>query len=546
MNLLKLQDQLKGIPDNNLVTMVQQPTGQMPQFLVLAEIQRRKDMRESTQASPDSTVADDLEQQGLAALQPPPQEEAPMEGAPEQMDAGLAALPTDMPEAPSMAGGGIVAFAKGDLIGGDIKPLTATQFARLTPADQRAYVAKFGAPPLAGAEKGADLIKSIFGGEVNPAEPSYAQRLQGILGAGPGENVFQNVGRAVATEAQSPAYGVLAASKPKPLASAMTPPGLTPADIKQAGMDLASQPMPAQAAPVAAPIATAGIGAGRAPAMDSGLLKWTDIPSTDADYDALKRPVRSAEEAMAEMQTMLGTDEGLATLKDKLAGMEAKAAGEEEQSLGMALLRAGLGMAAGTSPFALTNIAAGGIEGVKDYAAAKERLDAKQEKRFEIESRISQAERAEKVAAAKYGVESKEADEKREDIRQLKKLENKVNIDVKNAEGKFNAQKENADIKLKKEQLAIQRTAANKPPAEIQVLNWLKDPKNAEAYAAYQGTKKGPMLEDDYIKAYTSYYKQTMDEGEKPVPYATFKAQFTGGAGAAPMTLPAGVTVKRN
>ncbi len=500
MNLLKLQDQLKGIPDNNLVTLVQQPTGQMPQFLVLAEIQRRKDMRESAQPAPDSTVADDLEQQGLAALQPPPQEEAPMEGAPEQMDAGLAALPTDMPEAPSMAGGGIVAFAKGDLVGGKYMPLTAAQFDKLIPAEKQAYVNQYGAPPT-GARRELTPLEKAIGVD---KRPSYLD--------------------------EAIAKGTPLRPQEAPMTPAVTPPGLTPADIKQVGVDLARQPVPTPSASVAPPVPTAGIGAGRAPAMGNDVVTYTDIPSTDAAYEQLKRPVRSAEDAMAEMQSLIGQDEGLATLKDKLAGMEAKAAGEEEQAPWMALMRAGLGMAAGTSPFALTNIAAGGIEGVKDYAAAKERLDAKQEKRFEIESRISQAERAEKVAAAKFGVESKQADEAREDLRQLNKLKSKADIDARNAEGRFNAQKENADIKLKKEQLAIQRAAANKPPAEIQVLNWLKDPKNAEAYAVYQGAKKGPMLEDDYIKAYTSYYKQTMDEGEKPVSYAKFKAQFTGSA----------------
>jgi len=103
MNIIKLQDELRGVPDNALIGYVQNPTGNVPSYLALSELQRRKDMREKYQAqqAPQSSVADDLEQQ--AAPQPQPQ--------------GVASLPVPetMYQDQNFASGGIVAFAGGGL-----------------------------------------------------------------------------------------------------------------------------------------------------------------------------------------------------------------------------------------------------------------------------------------------------------------------------------------------------------------------------------------------------------------------------------------------
>jgi hypothetical protein len=119
MNILKLQDELKSVPDNALVGYVQNPTGHVPSYLALSELQRRKDMREKyQQAQPEkTTVAEDLEQQaqpqpqGIAAIQQPA--EAPV------VEPGVAGLPVpdQMFSGQGMAAGGIVAFDDG----GDVK-----------------------------------------------------------------------------------------------------------------------------------------------------------------------------------------------------------------------------------------------------------------------------------------------------------------------------------------------------------------------------------------------------------------------------------------
>lgn len=124
MNILKLQDQLKGVPDQTLVGYVQNPTGQVPTYLALSELQRRKEMRNSFQgAKPEEkSVAEDLveeTQPGIAALpegqpmqqamQPPP--EMPMQ---QMAQGGLANLDTgSMYNPANFASGGIVAFNDG-------------------------------------------------------------------------------------------------------------------------------------------------------------------------------------------------------------------------------------------------------------------------------------------------------------------------------------------------------------------------------------------------------------------------------------------------
>jgi hypothetical protein len=128
MNLLKIQDMLKGTPDEKLIGYVQNPSGQVPTYLALSELQRRKEMRASYQANKpeDKSVAEDLVQEaqpqvaGLAglpeaqpmmeAMQPPP--EMPVQ---QMAQGGLADLGMDnqMFNEENYATGGIVAFNDG-------------------------------------------------------------------------------------------------------------------------------------------------------------------------------------------------------------------------------------------------------------------------------------------------------------------------------------------------------------------------------------------------------------------------------------------------
>jgi hypothetical protein len=123
MNIIQLQDDLKGLPDNALIGYVQNPTGAVPTYLALGELERRTKMREKfKQAAPTETVSEQIVQeavpQGIGALMPtnmPTNMPPPMAPSPEAVtETGIANLP-----APNVGqnyeAGGIVGYAEGGL-----------------------------------------------------------------------------------------------------------------------------------------------------------------------------------------------------------------------------------------------------------------------------------------------------------------------------------------------------------------------------------------------------------------------------------------------
>jgi hypothetical protein len=121
MNIIQLQDDLKGLPDNALIGYVQNPTGAVPTYLALGELERRTKMREKfSQAAPTETVSEQIVQeavpQGIGALMPtnmPTNMPPPMAPSPESVtETGIANLP-----APNVGqnyeAGGIVGYAGG-------------------------------------------------------------------------------------------------------------------------------------------------------------------------------------------------------------------------------------------------------------------------------------------------------------------------------------------------------------------------------------------------------------------------------------------------
>jgi len=73
MNILEAEDMIKGMPDSALQREAQMPSGQVPQYLVVSEIQRRTDMRkkyQAQQAQPQGTVKDQVLQEGIASAMP--------------------------------------------------------------------------------------------------------------------------------------------------------------------------------------------------------------------------------------------------------------------------------------------------------------------------------------------------------------------------------------------------------------------------------------------------------------------------------------------
>lgn len=107
MNILEIEDMIKGLPDQALQREAQMPSGRVPQFLVVSEIQRRGDMRKRfSERQPQGTVKDQVIQEGIAAMAPPePQMQSAMMGMQQPM-------PMDQPPM-GMFEGGVVQMANG-------------------------------------------------------------------------------------------------------------------------------------------------------------------------------------------------------------------------------------------------------------------------------------------------------------------------------------------------------------------------------------------------------------------------------------------------
>lgn len=125
MNIIKLQDDLKNLSDQQLMGEMKNPSGQAPQFLVLSELKRRKDLRDGFQQrmtqQPQGSLADEipakLMQQNMMAMggnpmmagrgnmPPPPQRPMPQQAAPQG------------PMSQGFASGGLVALANGGPVG---------------------------------------------------------------------------------------------------------------------------------------------------------------------------------------------------------------------------------------------------------------------------------------------------------------------------------------------------------------------------------------------------------------------------------------------
>ena len=116
MNILEQEDIIKGLPDQALMREAQMPSGQVPQFLVVSEIQRRKDMRKrySAERPQEGTVKDQIlgeASMGIMGAMPPQMAMAPQmpQRMPQMPPQGIQqAMPTQM-----MSGGGIVRMFTG-------------------------------------------------------------------------------------------------------------------------------------------------------------------------------------------------------------------------------------------------------------------------------------------------------------------------------------------------------------------------------------------------------------------------------------------------
>jgi hypothetical protein len=464
MNIVKLQSQLQKLPDQALIGYVQNPDGQVPSYLALAELTRRKEMRSSAapqQPAPTQTVAD----QTSAETQP-------MQGV-----AGLP-VPEQMFNPESYANGGIVAFDEGgevqrfdgrtgSLVQGSMPGLSeddvayqeALRQAELpswmrTSLDYTAFL------PYTLGKKGIDYLKGrqpvydaeqgkyVLQRDLPPVDTKAAEdaAFKARMDRGLKERADY-----VQANPQVAAPQV-AVAQPKPNAQAAFPgpyaPNANPEAIAERQAELLKNRF-ASAADTTATTKPASVGS----PLGIGALAYKPYQTDTAGFDALMPDQRGMRDYAAEFKGELGDDPARAAMKERLAKMRATGEKEAERAPWMALAEAGLGMAAGRSQFALQNIAEGGKQGLKAFAESRDNLRKAEERRFELESKVAQAERAEQLAAINYGADSKRADDANRRVVGLAKQSDKARAAEVNARMEYDSKKDAIDFKLKEREI---------------------------------------------------------------------------------------------
>lgn len=463
MNIIKLQNMLRGVDDNALINYVQNPQGEVPSYLALSELQRRKDTRAKYQAeqAPESSVAEDLEQEtmsdqgGLAMLAGQPQMQMEDQGV-----AGLP-VPDDMYQDQNFAGGGIVAFEDG----GNVKHYKKGDYVLSSDYDPEAYGVSY-REGLAGLDTKYPVYSATdpYGNVRKKAIKEYKSSVKT-----PYDDAIRYY------EEQGLGYkGKLGAV-----------PYTTPVRKLESARDewLASQgTMPTT--PVTKPSGQPDVTLTGDAAQNAAKQPFQGVGFDGSFYDKMLKKEKTLQELSDEYKAVLGTDPTLAGRQEKLTKMEARAKRMEDMAPGMAMLEAGLGIAAGTSPFALANIGKGAMAGVKSYGDAQNKLADLEEKRFSLDTELAKQQRAEQMAAITFGDRSRQHTEEMNKTVMLNKAKDKLARDEMNLRA-------NVELSTK--------SAVNAPK--------VKDV--AEARAAYQGSNAQKEVKKALLKKYG-------DNAEKP------------------------------
>ena len=389
MNIIQVQDRLKGVTDDALVGYINNPTGDVPTYLALGEVGRREDMRKEYQASqaeqPQKTVAEEMVAQlsmpaGIGALtsnmgpEMPPEEV--MSTSETISETGIAPLPT-----PNMT----QEFKRGGIVGDDGTIYGAAGF--LVPA------ARAG---LGYAGRGLRYLKDkLIGTKGTPAKPGYNPSLA------PG---MTNVGGRAATPGTR---GLL----------------LQPGSYVVGGVTYMLTPN--------GPVDKDG---NPPPPEDEGKIT-EQLTETVTETEPEPTMEENAQKRMDLYKKFAGEDEGATRIQERMAKMEERTADVEDQAFNDALITAGLGIAGGRDQNFLTNVAAGGQEGFKSYGDSMDKVRELEKETFAIDVELNKAKRTEQLAIASKGIDSMEAQEAAERASALQAQKDAAQLARVNAAG---------------------------------------------------------------------------------------------------------------
>jgi hypothetical protein len=385
MNIIQVQNRLKGVTDEALVGYINNPTGEVPTYLALGEVGRREDMRKEYQASqaeqPQKTVAEEMVAQlsmptGIGALtsnmgpEMPPEEV--MSTSESISETGIAPLPTPNIGQNYQAGGIVYSDGtQGYPVGGLIVPGLAAA---------GRYLGGTGIGQ--GIKRGLSSLFTKAKPEIkNPSAviqrgiPNAPGRNISLPQAGPGRpqinrGLLRQPGTYIDTAVIGGiTYGVLPSGEKE--------------EITEEEKDV--------------------IDTNNASEQLTETVTEESVPEPTMEEKATER--------MNLFKKFAGEDEGAARIAERMAKMEERTADVEDQAFNDALITAGLGMAGGRDQNFLTNVAAGAKEGFKSYEGSLDKVRELEKETFAIEVELNKAKRAEQLAIASKGIDSIEAQE---------------------------------------------------------------------------------------------------------------------------------------
>lgn len=347
MNLLQLQNALKNYSDEQLMNEMVQPSGMTPQYLVMTEMQRRKQMRDeyAAQPQPSTSIADEMTQEaqmGLASLQ----QQSMGQNVP-----SMSELPMGQNVPP-------VGFADGGLVGSDPLGLLNRKYQIMQDETLSDY-------------QKSRLIRQLD----NPGQPDFspdafvdADPLTAFGGAGPEQpnaGLIPSSDRPIpiSTAIGSAAKSVWDWARPeykmgeKIRQHEMSSEQLRDADYHDFELPYSAT---AEASPTGAPHSPTPAGGGGSTGGGAGTGGGIGSMSfTDLLAEAYNMPYSK------------GVAEQYQGLASTLEGMREGVAKQAEQDKWMSLAQAGMAMASGESPYFATNVGRGGMVGLEAMGKAR-------------------------------------------------------------------------------------------------------------------------------------------------------------------------------
>ena len=448
MNIIQVQDRLKGLPEDMLVNYVKNPTGSVPIYLALGEINRRREMEAKFKANQEekANIKDQLIS-GLGGMNP--RQMDPRQMTPEMLASnGVGALPTKTME-----------FKEGGIIG-----YTKNKFGKMGAVYEDGSQAFYGQGIVAGLallDKARKFGKPLYDRFGKPIVDKTSKYLKDLKKKRKTKQFKKDAKEGFGTK---PKPKTTKDGKPKP----KTTKGDKEVDIGGGifpgggGIDKTAFKLSKGilSLPYRNPVVVGGslyyfrdeiktlwdeyfnedgtkkkeVPPNVQEKIDNEIKNQpgeteTDketpfvTPQLDTDYDM--SPAEYGQSRADAYRKRIGTDPNLAKVATRLEELEGRAGDTRESALNRALILGGLTMAGTESPNFLSALSEGAMGGVEAYGEEMDKAEGIEDKAFELDLAINQAKRKEDIAIETFGMKSEEAERARRETRELenKKLQ---------------------------------------------------------------------------------------------------------------------------